>query len=83
MGIICTHALVFAKMIIKGNSYGVHAFIVEIRDSNMKPLPGVEVGDIGPKIGFHSKDNGYLILKNVAIPRRNMLRKYVSVSQDG
>jgi len=83
MGIISTHALVFAQLIIKGKSFGVHAFIVQIRDSNMKPMPGVEVGDIGPKIGFHSKDNGYLILNNVAIPRRNMLRRFVSVSQDG
>lgn len=49
----------------------------------MKPKPGVEVGDIGPKIGFHSKDNGYLILKNVSIPRKNMLRRYVSVGSDG
>lgn len=49
----------------------------------MKPMPGVDVGDIGPKIGFHSKDNGYLILNNVVIPRKNMLRRFVSVSQDG
>jgi acyl-CoA oxidase len=49
----------------------------------MNPMPGVEVGDIGPKIGFHSKDNGYLILKNVVIPRKNMLRRFVSVSKAG
>ena len=49
----------------------------------MNPKPGVEVGDIGPKIGLHSKDNGYLILKNVSIPRKNMLRRYVSVGADG
>lgn len=49
----------------------------------MQPLPGVEVGDIGPKIGFHSKDNGYLILNNVAISRKDMLRRYTSVSKTG
>ena len=49
----------------------------------MKPMPGIEVGDIGPKIGFTSKDNGYLILNKVAIPRKNMLRRFVSVSQKG
>jgi acyl-CoA oxidase len=32
MGIIATHALVFAQMIVKGKNYGVHAFIVQIRD---------------------------------------------------
>lgn len=46
-------------------------------------MPGVQAGDIGPKIGFHSKDNGYLILKNVVIPRKNMLRRFVSVTEDG
>jgi len=38
-----------------------------------EPLPGVDVGDIGPKIGYNSKDNGYLALKNVRIPRTNMV----------
>jgi acyl-CoA oxidase len=46
-------------------------------------MPGIEAGDIGPKIGFHSKDNGYLILHNVVIPKKNMLRRYVSVSDSG
>lgn len=41
------------------------------------------MGDIGPKIGFTSKDNGYLLLHNVVIPKRNMLRRYVSVSKTG
>lgn len=49
----------------------------------MQPLPGVDVGDIGPKIGFHSKDNGYLILNNVAISRKDMLRRFTSVSRNG
>jgi acyl-CoA oxidase len=46
-------------------------------------LPGIEVGDIGPKIGFHTKDNGFLIMKNVVIPKRNMLRRFISVSKKG
>jgi len=41
------------------------------------------VGDIGPKIGFATKDNGYLIMSNIVIPKRNMLRKFVSVSKTG
>lgn len=76
-------ALVFAQLIIKDVKHGVHGFLVQIRDDNYNPLPGIEVGDIGPKIGFHSKDNGFLILHNVVIPKRNMLRKYTSVSKTG
>lgn len=58
--------------------------MVPIRDiQTHRPLPGVEVGDIGPKFGFQAKDNGYALFKNVRIPRRNMLMRYVSVDRDG
>jgi acyl-CoA oxidase len=63
---------------------GVNAFFVPIRDMEThRPLPGIEVGDIGPKFGFVDKDNGYCIFKNVRIPRRNMLMRYVAVDKDG
>lgn len=41
------------------------------------------MGDIGPKFGFHTKDNGYLIMKDIVIPKTNMLRKFTSVSKTG
>ena len=45
-----------------------------IRDTKTyKPLEGVDVGDIGPKLGFLRADNGYLGLKNYKIPKFNML----------
>ncbi len=31
------------------------------------PLPGVRVGDLGPKLGFGSVDNGWLELDHVVI----------------
>ena len=83
MGIFCTHALVFAEMILKGKKKGIHSFIVPIRDQDRNPLPGIEVGDIGPKIGFTAKDNGYLIMKKVRIPKKNMLRRFISITKDG
>jgi acyl-CoA oxidase len=75
--------MVFAKLISNGQPLGVHSFIVPIRDENYRPLPGIEVGDIGPKYGYNSKDNGFLIMKNIRIPRKNMLRKYVTLSPYG
>lgn len=48
-----------------------------------EPLPGVEVGDIGPKFGFNMKDNGYLVFTNLRIPRENMLSKYTQVDRSG
>lgn len=83
MGIYSTHALVFAQLIVEGKKLGVHSFVVPIRDKDLNLLPGVEAGDIGPKIGFHSKDNGYLILKGVRISRKNMLTRYLSITKDG
>jgi acyl-CoA oxidase len=47
------------------------------------PLPGVIVGDIGPKFGYLGNDNGFLILKNVRIPRDNMLMRYAKVDRQG
>jgi acyl-CoA oxidase len=44
------------------------------------PLPGMELGDIGPKLGYESKDNGYAIFKNVKIPRRNMVNIITLIS---
>jgi len=59
---------------------GVHAFIVPIRSlEDHMPLPGVTVGDIGPKMGTDSNDNGYLRFDRVRIPRDNMLMGFAKV----
>ena len=42
-------------------------------------IAGVEVGDIGPKFGYGTNDNGYLRLNNVRILRENMLMRYSKV----
>ena len=83
LGVYANHAIVFAQLIIKGKKYGLHGFLVPIRDDDGNLLPGVEAGDIGPKYGFNTKDNGYLCLKNYPIPRRYMLMKYSKVSKSG
>lgn len=58
--------------------------MVPIREfETHKPLPGIEVGDIGPKMGYQTKDNGYLRLTNVRIPRSYMLCRYTIVSPKG
>lgn len=58
--------------------------MVPIRDlENHKPLPGVEVGDLGSKIGYNSKDNGYILFTNYRIPRENLMMKYCKVDKEG
>lgn len=83
LGKVATHALVYAQLIIDGKEYGVHSFMVQIRDENHKPLAGIELGDLGPKLGDHANDTGYMKMQNVRIPREFMLSRYQQVSSDG
>uniref|UniRef100_A0A8C5GZJ5 Acyl-coenzyme A oxidase n=1 Tax=Gouania willdenowi TaxID=441366 RepID=A0A8C5GZJ5_GOUWI len=84
LGKTSNHAIVLAQLYTLGKCHGLHAFVVPIRDMNThEPLPGILVGDIGPKFGFHEVDNGYLRLDNVRIPRDNMLMKYAKVEPNG
>lgn len=58
--------------------------MVPIRDMEThEPLPGVDVGDIGPKLGYSTKDNGFLRLDHVRIPRENLLSRYGEVTDQG
>ncbi|KAK6478137.1 peroxisomal acyl-coenzyme A oxidase 1 isoform X1 [Huso huso] len=84
LGKTSNHAIVLAQLYTQGQCRGLHPFIVPIRAMGThEPLPGVVVGDIGPKFGFDEVDNGFLKLENVRIPRMNMLMKYSKVAPDG
>ncbi|XP_009073492.1 PREDICTED: peroxisomal acyl-coenzyme A oxidase 2 [Acanthisitta chloris] len=84
MGRSATHTVLFAQLYIHGKCYGIHPFIVQIRSLQDHSLcPGITAGDIGPKMNFEHTDNGYLMLKNVRIPRENMLSKFCEVRPDG
>lgn len=48
-----------------------------------RPLKGLEIGDIGPKGGYHQKDNGYMYFRHFRIPRSALLSKYTKVDSDG
>jgi len=77
-------AVVFAQLITKGESHGVHAFYVPIRDPETKAfLPGVGGEDDGPKGGLNGVDNGRLHFDHVRIPRTNLLNRYGDVAPDG
>jgi len=40
LGKIATHATVYAQLIIDDKSYGLHVFLVQLRDENGQCLPG-------------------------------------------
>ena len=84
MGRYANHAIMIARLIVKGEDYGISPFMVQIRHSDThKYMPGIECGDLGPKWGMSSKDNGWLTMNNVRIPRNQMLMKAVQVDRDG
>jgi acyl-CoA oxidase len=78
-----THAAVYAQMVLKGKPMGVHVFLVQMRGPDFKPLVGIEVGDIGAKLGDNDATIGYLRMRNVHIPRRHLMERRQHVTPDG
>ncbi|KAN0019334.1 hypothetical protein ACTFIU_002542 [Dictyostelium citrinum] len=91
LGKLATHTIVFAQLLIptsqqngKLKNYGPHPFLLQVRSlDDHTPLKGITVGDIGPKLGFNSIDNGFLRLDHVRIPRENMLSRFFRVNENG
>ncbi|KAG1704565.1 hypothetical protein DVH05_005496 [Phytophthora capsici] len=84
LGKTATHAIVIARLFLDGEDKGVQSFIVQIRSLvDHEPMPGVNVRDIGPKIGFNAIDNGDCSFDNVRIPRENMMMRYSKILSDG
>ena len=48
---------------VGGKNEGVSAFLVPIRDGSMKEMPGVEIIDMGMKMGSNGVDNAALKFK--------------------
>ena len=76
-------AVVFAQLVTGGESRGVHAFFVPIRDSAGDPAPGVTIEDCGPKAGLNGVDNGRLAFDQVRVPREALLNRFGDVAPDG
>ena len=63
---------------------GIHAFVVQIRSTkDHLPLPGIQCGDIGDKMGYNAVDNGFLRFDHVRVPKDAMLMGHSKVLDDG
>ncbi|CAO3661253.1 unnamed protein product [Umbelopsis vinacea] len=83
LGKAATHACVMARLVTNGKDYGPHPFIVQIRSlEDHRPLKGVTVGDIGPKFGFNTVDNGFVMFDNYRIPHISMLARFSKVVKE-
>lgn len=76
-------ATVFAQLEVGAEHYGVHAFVVPIRDEKGDALPGIRIGDCGHKLGLNGVDNGRLWFDHVELPRDALLGRYAEVHEDG
>uniref|UniRef100_A0A915C0U5 Acyl-coenzyme A oxidase n=1 Tax=Parascaris univalens TaxID=6257 RepID=A0A915C0U5_PARUN len=84
LGKSSNYAIVVAQLITQHQSRGPHPFIVQLRDHKThKPIEGITIGDIGPKLGINGNDNGFLIFNNYRIPRRHMLMRHAKVQPNG
>lgn len=84
VGLQATHSVVFARLIVDENDYGVQPFMVQLRSlKDHKPLPGIEVGDVGEKLGYDMMDNAYVSFNQVRIPRTDMLSRFAEVDKEG
>jgi acyl-CoA oxidase len=76
-------AVVFAQLIVGGESHGVHALLVPLRDENGAILPGVRIEDDGEKMGLNGVDNGMIWFGDVRVERDALLNRYADVSPEG
>ncbi|KAK4320234.1 hypothetical protein Pmani_008885 [Petrolisthes manimaculis] len=84
LGKTVNYAVVMAQLYTQGKCHGVHPFIVQIRDEEThQSMPGVTVGEIGPRLGMNTNDNGFLRFNQYRIPHTNMLMKHSQVLKDG
>ncbi|KAJ5540498.1 hypothetical protein N7494_005574 [Penicillium frequentans] len=83
LGRTANHAVVMAQLFIGGKNFGPHPFVVQVRDlKTHQPLENVYVGDIGPKFGYNTMDNGFLLFNNVKVPHVNMLARFSSIDKE-
>lgn len=85
MGQTATHAVVFAQLQTPdGQVHGLHSFFTPIRDpKTLLPFEGVQIGDMGPKIGLNGVDNGILIFNKYRISRAYLMNRNADITPQG
>src|SRR3954465_1163931 len=76
-------AAVFAQLLVDGETQGVHALLVPLRDDDGNPLPGIRIEDDGQKLGLNGVDNGQIWFDGFRVPRSALLARYGGVNDDG
>jgi len=77
------HIVVMAQLYVNGKNEGIHGVLVPIRNKNLEQLPGVQIHDMGHKMGLNGVDNAKFYFDNVRVPRENLLNKFSDVNEKG
>jgi len=77
------YSIIFANLIVNDISYGIHPFIVQLRDENNICCDGITIETIGRKEGLNGVDHGIIEFNKVKIPRKNMLGKFGRINEHG
>ncbi|GMH98235.1 hypothetical protein TrVE_jg14271 [Triparma verrucosa] len=77
-GFVADKAVVLADLIVKGESKGPHAFVMDFRSSGSL-VPGVKIDDMGSKTVGNDLDNAWIDFENVRLPKDSMLRRYAEI----
>jgi acyl-CoA oxidase len=76
--------VLWANLIVSGVSHGPHPFLFPLRClKTHQVLPGITIGDCGPKNSLNITDNGFVMIDNVKIPKENLLNRLGSIDDDG
>ena len=76
-------ATVFGQLVVDGESHGIHAIVVPLRNKAGQVLPGIRVEDCGTKLGLNGVDNGRIWFNAVRVPRTNLLNRFGDVDENG
>ncbi|KAI7892206.1 acyl-CoA dehydrogenase/oxidase [Mucor mucedo] len=83
-GQTATHTVVIAQTLVDKKNVGLNWFVVPLRSKYTGELePGIQIGDIGAKVGHAGLDNGWIQFREKRIPRHDMLAKWVSLNRQG
>eukprot|EP00933_Yihiella_yeosuensis_P079762 TRINITY_DN93176_c0_g1_i1.p1 TRINITY_DN93176_c0_g1~~TRINITY_DN93176_c0_g1_i1.p1 ORF type:complete len:471 (+),score=96.47 TRINITY_DN93176_c0_g1_i1:78-1490(+) len=80
-GLVADLCVAVADLRVGGQSYGPHAFLMDIRKGG-KLVDGVEMGDMGHKTIGNDLDNAWIAFSNVWLPKTALLSKYGEIVND-
>ena len=81
-GFVADCGVIIANLRIDGESYGPHAFYMDLRDGNKNLLPGIRIEDMGVKTIANDLDNARVWFDNVKLPKNALLNKFADINDN-